>query len=79
MYSEKSNKDGEGGRNEVECQLKKLKWLSMEKRALELTFVPGLPWAVGFDLLKPPQRAGLDSGGSKADMVQCKQQQGRLL
>lgn len=51
MYSEKSNKDGEGGRNEVECQLKKLKWLSMEKRALELTFVPGLPWAVGFDLL----------------------------
>lgn len=51
MYSEKSNKDGEGGRNEVECQLKKLKWLSMEKRALKLTFVPGLPWAVGFDLL----------------------------
>lgn len=79
MYSEKSNKDGEGGRNEVECQLKKLKWLSMEKRALELTFVPGLPWAVGFDLLTPPQRAGLDSGGSEADMVQCKQQQWRLL
>ena len=79
VYSEKSNKDGEGGRNEVECQLKKLKWFSMEKRASELTFMPGLPWAVGFDLLKPPQRAGLDSGRSEADMVQCKQQQRRLL
>ena len=78
VYSEKINKDAEGGRNEVECQLKKLEWFSMEKRASELTFMPGLPWAVGFDLLKPLQRAGLDSGGSKVDIVQCKQQRWRL-
>lgn len=78
MYSEKSNKDAEGGRNKVECQLRKLELFSMEKRASELTFMPGLPWRVGFDLLKPLQRAGLDSGGSKANMVQCKRQQWRL-